>query len=280
MNIHIESSKLAEALIKASIVSTEFGSTMYKTNDGLSDTDMHHIYATTDNELNSFLKSHHHLQYKIPQLRILDKVIDIDHIFVSLHTFLSNTIKGDSTVLFEIIHSKAFVNTPLSFIHDMRNDFINYAIVRSYLGFARRDIQHYHKSKTHREQIKSLSHIHRGYFFAKSLLEGNFSLVNDDFLKVFAELKSIGETEYTVKKQYLAQGNNLVSDLREKLNLMFNNNSLTLPKYMSIEAQEYLDNKVNGLMKMSGAWFMKQQQLSKYNLMPIFYEAFEKDINY
>jgi len=270
MNIHITNKETYEALKNASLVPCNFGSHLYHTNDELSDKDIHYVYATSVGEMNSFLKSHHHLQYCED---------GIDHVFVNLHTFLSNLIKGDSSVLFEIVHSDAFIGTPLEFIHNMKDAFCNYTIIRSYLGFSNRDFKKYHTKKTNRDQLKALCHIHRGYYFAKSLMEGNFKLVNDTFLQVVKEIKSIQEADYKTKNLFLNEGHNLVKELREELNTKFNNNTLNLPKYMTIENQVSLDDGINELMS-KNIWFQKQRYLSDIDLMPLFYDAFENEINY
>lgn len=269
MNIHFKDNQLFEALKQASLADCQFGSVLYKTNDNLSDVDLHYVYSTSVNELNSFLKSHHHLQFKEEGR---------DNIFVSLHTFLHNLIKGDSTVLFEIVHSDSFIGTPLQFLNDMKHDFNNYAIVRSYLGLARRDVQYYHKKETHRQQIKALGHIWRGYFFAKSILDGTFSLINNDFLEIFSQLKQIGETDFKEKKRWLSDGQKLVTELREELNHKFNNNNLALPKFMSVPNQSKLDKNISDLTKQS-VWVDKQETLSYFDLT-LFYDAFENEISY
>ena len=269
MNIHITDKSVFECLKSASLASCRFGSHLYKTNDEFSDVDIHYVYSTSVNELNSYLKSHHHLQFKEES---------VDHIFVNLHTLLNNVIKADSTVLFEIIQSDALKGTDLNFLFQMKDAFINYAIIRSYCGFARRDCQHYHKTKEHREQIKSLGHIWRGYYFAKSLIEGNFSLINEDFLKRFQELKSIGENEYKLKKLWLEEGSKCVTNLREEVNRQFNNNTLGLPKYMTIDNQKLLDSHINNLMR-SNSFLEKQSKLENFDLT-LFYDAFENEINY
>lgn len=269
MNIHIKNKELFEKLQSASLASGRFGSFLYKTNDEFSDSDIHYVYTTSVPELNSFLKSHHHLQWKEN---------GVDHIFVNLHTFLSNLIKGDSAVLFELIHSESFKDTSLGFIYEMRNSFINYAIIRAYLGFARRDCQFYHRKQTHRDQLKALGHIHRGYFFAKSLMNKDFKLVDDDFLKVFSEIKLLGEKDFKAKKEFLNNGQELVTNLREELNQRFNNNTLNLPKYMDLNDMSKLDNEIEKLM-LSDEWKLKQSYLSDFN-MDIFYDAYENEINY
>jgi hypothetical protein len=98
-----------------------------------------------------------------------------------------------------------------------------------------------------------LGHIWHGYYFAKSLIEGNFSLINQEFLERFQELKTIGEFEFKVKKYWLEEGSKLVTNFREELNGKFNNNTLGLPKYMTIENQKLLDSHINNLMK-SESW--------------------------
>ena len=269
MNIHITDKSVFENLKQASIVACRFGSILYKTDDKFSDVDLHYVYTTSVNELNSFIKSHHHLQYKEE---------GIDHIFVNLHTFLNNLIKGDSTVLFEILQSDLLKGTDLDFLYQMKDAFINYTIIRSYLGFARRDCQHYYKKETHREQIKALGHIWRGYYFAKSLIEGNFTLINQEFLNRFKELKSIEETDFKLKKFWLEEGSKFVTNLREELNGRFNNNTLGLPKYMTIENQKLLDSNIRNLIN-SDTWKIKQNFLNNFDLTT-FYNAFENEINY
>ncbi len=269
MNIHTTDINLFEKLRNASLSATQFGSVLYNTNDEFSDIDIHHIYATSNIEMQSFLKSHHHIQYNL---------FNEDHIFVNLHTFIKNVMNGDSTVLFEILHSGSFINTPLEFIYNMRNNFINYSIIRSYVGLGKRDVDHYHKKKTHREQIKALGHIYRGYYFAKSLMENNFCLINDDFLILFKEIKSISETDYKLKKEYLNNGANLIKELRETLNNKFNNHTLNLPKYMTIENQNKLDLGIKNLIN-TKEYIYKQNYLNNFD-MNIFYNAFENEINY
>ena len=269
MNIHITDNSLFQALKSASLVSCQFGSHLYQTNDELSDKDVHYIYATSVNEMNSFLKSHHHLQYHEN---------GVDHIFVNLHVFLNNLIKGDSTVLFEIVHSGSLINTTLEFLYDMRNTFNNYAIIRSYMGFAKRDILHYHTKETHRDQLKALCHIWRGYFFAKSIMKGNFKLIDEEFLKTVVNIKSLNNLDYIKKKEFLDVGKDSVSEFREMLNYKFNNNLLDIPKYMTIENQILLDKNINNLMK-NDIWKRKQSYLNNFD-MSIFYDAFENNINY
>jgi len=269
MNIHITEKSEFERLKLASLVSCQFGSILYQTNDEFSDVDLHYVYTTSVVELNSYLKSHHHLQFKED---------GVDHIFVNLHTLLNNVIKADSTVLFEIIQSDLLKGTHLDFLFQMKSAFISYAIVRSYIGLANRDCKFFHKKETHREQIKALGHIYRGYYFAKSLMEGNYSLINNNFLEIFNEIKQIGETDFTNKKKFLSEGQKLVTDIRLNLTEKFNNKKLGMPKYISVDNQILLDKNINNLMN-SDTWKTKQNFLTNFNLTS-FYDAFENEISY
>ena len=269
MNIHINDLNLFDNLLQASVAKSNFGSILYNTNDQFSDNDIHYFYTTSDNEMNSFLKSHHHIQYKNA---------NIDYVFVNIHTLIKNIINGDSTVLFEIIHSGNLINTPLEFLYNMRNYFNNYSIIRSYLGFAKRDVEHYVKNKTHREQIKTLGHIYRGYYFAKSLIENDFKLINLDFLKLFTTLKKIDESDYKTKKIFLSDAKNLITSLREELNYKYDRKILDIPKYMEIENQKKLDEHLRILIN-SDDYIYKKNKLKNFD-MEIFYKAFENDINY
>lgn len=271
MNIHIKDEGLFKALKDSSLVACQFGSHLYNTNDELSDKDIHYVYTTSVGEMNSFLREqHHHIQYCED---------GVDHVFVSFHNLIRNVINGDSTVLFEIIHSNSLIGTPLEFIHNFRSFFVNYSIIRSYTGLGNRDCKHYHKKETHRDQIKALGHIYRGYFFAKSLMEDNFRLVNDEFLQTFEKIKSIEDGNHKDKKLFLQKGQELITNLREELNNRFNNKTLGLPKYMSVENQIILDEEISELM-CKNIWFTKQRIVNNNDIMSLFYDAFENGINY
>jgi len=63
MNIHFNDKELFEKLKSATIAKIVVGSNMYGTQNSSSDIDYLYIYATSENELNSFVKVHHQLQY-------------------------------------------------------------------------------------------------------------------------------------------------------------------------------------------------------------------------
>lgn len=269
MNIHFKDENLFKKLKHASLVKVEVGSKMYGTSDEESDTDYLYIYCTSNSELNSFNRSHHQLQFKNDEG---------DHNFVSLHTFLSNAINGDSTINYEVIQSGCLHGSNLEFLYSMRNSFNNYSIVRSYLGLARRDSRHYFKDKTHRGQIKKLGHIWRGYIFAKSIMEGNFLVTHGDFISEISELKKIEETNYSLKKDYLEKYTNLISDLRNNLNEKMQDKTLLLSRLMDIDSQKMLDKNIHELMK-DASWEAKSSLISDLD-MTYFYDAYENWVNY
>jgi predicted nucleotidyltransferase len=83
MNIHITDIELFEKLSISTIFSIEIGSKMYGLDNDNSDRDILCIYATSDNELNSFYMTHHQIQYKEN---------NTDYIFVNIHNFIRNCL--------------------------------------------------------------------------------------------------------------------------------------------------------------------------------------------
>lgn len=225
MNIHSTDIELFEKLKDATLAKVVVGSHMYGTNTEESDTDYLYIYATSKNELLSAIQVHHQIQFKID---------GNDYNFVSLHSFLRNCISGDSTINFEVIHDDALLldeneNNHLSWLNEYKNDFITYTIVRSYLGFARRDIKHYHKYKDEYNRKKRLRHIIRGYIYARDMISGNFDIDVANY-----ELRGI---ELDVKTNHmLRKYEKLISDLRTTLNEKFNNKTLGLAQHFNVNS--------------------------------------------
>jgi hypothetical protein len=68
-------------------------------------------------------------------------------------------------------------------------------------------------------------------------------------------------------------------NLREKLNYEFHNNTLGLPKHMTIEDQILLDKNISDLI-FTEDYFNKTCVLNNKFDMSIFYNAFENGVNY
>lgn len=265
MNIHFSDDILFEQLKESSIIRIEVGSTMYKLETDKSDVDYLYIYPTSENETNSFLKSHHQLQYKEN---------GIDHNFVSLHTFLHNVINGDSTINFEVLNSYMLSGTELEFLYMMRKEFYNYSIVRSYLGLLRRDYKFYFKCKSEDEEKKKLIHIVRGYHFAESILNGDFNVLNSTILNMAGHIRNetTAADRTTIAHDYLSKS----GELRSQLNTKLANKEII--KYLAIDTQKKLDKHLFELIK-SDSYQQRKNTLNFFDLSK-FYDAFENWVEY
>lgn len=244
MNIHFTNVELFNKLRAATLVCMEVGSPMYGLNiesgPNKSDIDYLYIYATSDRELSSMFRSHHQLQYK---------EAGVDHNFVSLHTFLHNSLNGDSTINFEVINSGVLRGTCLGFLYDDRMAFHNYSVVRSYLGLCRRDMKHYHRCKTHRERVKRIVHIIRGCMFAEDIMNDRFDVKSDELLQMASDVRSIAEGDHAAMKDKLSFLASEVGQRRDLLNLALSNGTLKLPRIMNPHDMSRIDEKVIALVK-------------------------------
>ena len=268
MNIHFKDKKLFEKFKEAALVRITIGSTMYGIDHIDSDIDYLYILPTAKNELNSFQRSHHQLQFH-------EK--GIDHMFTSLHSFLWNSINGDSTINYECIQSNALMGSQLEFLHEISGIFSNYKTVRSYLGLARRDGKHYYKDTSDAAQIKKLIHIMRGYFFARDIMSNGFLDVKNseviDNARIIRTMKKGVE-----RKQFLKLYLDSVSGLRDLLNEKLNNQNLGLDQFMDPKGQQDLDECLNILIR-SNKYTEKQKILGDLDLS-LFYEANENWVQY
>lgn len=220
MNIHFTDEVLFEKLKKAAIIRVLVGSHLYGTDNKNSDTDYLYIYATSENELLSPFKTHHQLQYKEE---------GVDHNFVSLHSFINNTLSGDSTINFEVIQSGALLDTPLEWLYTNKQMFITYNIIRSYIGFCRRDINHYNKYKNDVERLKRFGHIIRGINYTTDLLNNDFNFNRCNSNTVI----EMNKKQYNSGKR-LREITKNASDLRATLTNACDNNTLNLGKIIKV----------------------------------------------
>lgn len=267
MNIHFKDEKLFDHLKASALVRLEIGSKMYNLNHEKSDIDYLYILPTSDAQLNSFQQSQHQLQY------IED---GIDHNFTNLHQFIRNSISGDSTVNFECLYSEEMKNSSLEILYAQKEAFGNYKIVRSYLGLARRDSKAYLKHSDDAYQQKRLIHIIRGYYFAKSIVNHDFKLIDDVILEEAKRVRGI--TDPKERKEVLNYYLDSVNNLRGDLNEMLNNKTLNLPQFMGVEQQIMLDTSLNMIME-SAEYKQKKRLGGIYDLTP-FYDANENWVSY
>ena len=206
MNIHFTEKRIFDILVKSSLFHVEFGSSLYDLKHENSDTDIIYIYPDTISEIFSFHRIHHQFQYKEN---------NIDHIFVSLQTFLRNLINGDSTINFEILYSDKFKKSEISWIYFYKEDFISYSLINSYLGMAKRDLN-YVDENNERNPLnkKKIIHSFRGITFARNLLNKEFDL-KDHRIKNFYHDFSF-QLMKVIKKDLERERLDLTFLLREK----------------------------------------------------------------
>lgn len=264
MNIHFTDKVLFEKLKKATIAKVIVGSHLYGTQTEVSDTDFLYIYATSENELKSFVQVNHQLQYKED---------GIDHNFVSLHSFIRNSLNGDSTINFEVIQSGILSNTSLRWLDESKDFFKTYTITRSYLGLSRRDVKHFGKYTEEYEKRKRFGHIIRGYLYSKALVEHNF-----DFNELNIELKELMNTiDYNSGKE-LKRFSGYITDLREVLTAKFNDGSLNMPQNINVGSGILLDSLLINYCE-SVTFSFKQAFLKDFD-MKMYINSYENWVNY
>lgn len=268
MNIHFTDKELFERLKAATLAKVIVGSHLYGTNTLESDLDWLHIYATSENELKSFVWTNHQLQYKED---------GVDHNFVSLHSFVRNIINGDSTINFEVVHSDALENTILELLMHMKDIFNTYTMIRSYNGLAKRDCKHWIKAKTDRDRLKKYGHIVRGYIYAQLLMHRTFrfDLANKALIHHMSYFKS---GEKTLSIDNVHEYNDLLDIQRKELNSLLESKDLKLAKVMKV--QDGLDLEMSlKLLQYKGEFLQKQNKLKLFD-MDIFINAFENWVSY
>jgi predicted nucleotidyltransferase len=269
MNIHFTDKELFENLKKATLAKVRVGSHLYGTNNENSDEDFLYIYATSENELKSFVWTNHQLQYKEE---------GIDHNFVSLHSFVRNIINGDSTINFEVVHSQELKGTWLEFLHVLRNSFNTYTVMRSYNGLARRDCKHFTKGKTVYERRKRFGHIVRGWLYTDMLMRTAFTKTEFDFNDANDEFKmhmeafggDITMTDVVAYAESLdAQRRALNTRLEDK----------QMPKMMNVQNALNLQAAMSIIQNNCKDYAIAQSHLKDFD-MSIFINAFENWVSY
>jgi hypothetical protein len=194
MNIKITSEEFT--LLKDDIIKTYVvGSKLYGTDNINSDEDILVIYETIG-ESDIYYPNQHQLQYD-------DLDNNRQYILTTERQFFKNLFSGDSTINLDVI-----------LFYDDYNDEqkINisrtYNIIKSLLGFAKRDIRFLKSGKS------KLFHVERGLYCAEKLLNNELP-----------DLTEIGKLSLNNETKYLLDKCNL---LRTKMNNLFESNELTL----------------------------------------------------
>jgi len=259
MNIYFTDLELLKKLKFSTIASFKVGSNMYKTNNENSDLDYLNIYVE---DCNSFMWEHHQLQFK-------DVENNVDENFTNIQGFIRNTLTGDSTLNLEVIFGKEIELSRLSFISDFKKDFINYNIIKSYLGMAKRDLKNYSKltyngTKNVEENSKKLCHVYRGISFATQLLDGDLN-VEIDKSDDFYFYKDLKFTKDTIK-----EFENDILNLRNELN----------GKLETCKIRRFMDPKKLKELDLKTKDFISSCKTYKIDYKDLFYEALENGVTY
>ena len=276
MNIHFTDPVLYADLKSQSVASITIGSHMYGLNNINSDIDKLIIYIEPEKNRNSILWEHHQLQYKLD---------GVDYNFSTLQTFIRNALTGDATINFEVIWSDEILKTDLAWLADYRYLFVNYNIIKSYLGMAKRDLKYWkrdtnngkkHSAETH----KKLSHFVRGVIFAKML-------INMDFTMNLSKTRTFTEFNYTdlelldrIKNGALDYSFSMLTDLVEKqMHIVRVENNThhdngEIKTYMDPSILREIDYKVGEMTTNFNA------QVFRINYGDMFYEALENGVVY
>lgn len=274
MNIHFDNRELYCDLIASTVSSVTVGSHMYGLNNENSDVDYLHIYVEpTLNEM-SFMWEHHQLQFKQS---------GIDHNFTTLQSFIRNALTGDATINFETLFSDELRDSKLKWLWKHRESFINYNVIKSYLGMAKRDLKFYRKEtgglrKHTPETNKKLSHFVRGVTFAKMLLKGKFVVDMKDthsfkeFVSDIELLKGIKSGIHGMHADIVEYFEREMDELRDELNKRLDNQKIV--KFMEPSIMKQIDYEL--------MMFTKNQHtdVDKLDYGDIFYETLENGIVY
>lgn len=285
MNIHFTDRNLFENLILNSVVEVKVGSHLYNLNNSNSDIDNLFIYIEDIANRNSFMWEHHQLQYKSSGI----DNIPIDNNFTSLQGFIRNLLSGDATINFEVLYSDELRDSKLKWLWEMRADFRNYNVIKSYLGLAKRDLKYWRKdtyngASNNVETNKKLAHFVRGIIFAKNILENNFSLDlkatttfedcgYDDFELVY-RLKN-GTLGYSyVCVDIIEYFEKLMNTIRDNLNELHNKREIAM--YMSVDKLAKLDELTKEFIRL----YCFNNTIEYLEYGNLFYEAMEHGLNY
>ena len=272
MNIHIQDDKLFHDLLDSTFFNIKMGSHLYGTCDANSDTDFLCVYSPSLNQMTSFNKSIHQIQFK-------DAEHKTDYVFTDIYSFFWNLLNGDSTINFEILHSEDFKKSEFGeYFSKLAPKLRTYSIVVAYLGFANRDIKYFWKEKTDREKIKKLLHIVRGFNFAKKIFYDyeNFSLFDASLLEKKKALQHFqGEA---LKEVFESSLKSLVEEIKtfrqDVLNVALDKKEIR--RFLSVEEQIKIDD---DLLHFSNKPTFCNKQKRFMSIVP-YYQVNENELKY
>jgi len=267
MNIQIEDENILTVLNDSVIDRFEFGSKIYGLETENSDIDDIAVIKQNDFFANTFLWEHHTIQRASEER---------DTIYTTLQLLVRNLMTGDSTAYFETLHSDQCKGTILEFLADRKEWFYNFTTIRSFLGYARRDIKH------SKDNGKRFAHAVRCYYAAKMLFEDNFysNYYRDYDSNVYDYIRSMKLGTHGLSKYELSQEihhyRKAIDDLRKTVSTSFNSNQRKYDRYMSVERLREIDSYV--IDKNKSLWYNLENDEEFYIYQ--MYHALENGIEY
>lgn len=194
MNIKI-TKKQSSILFNNEIERYCIGSRLYGNYTDTSDTDILVIYKSIHSS-DKIYPNYHQFQWD-------DEETNTQYLFTTENRFWINLLSGDSTINADVV--LAYSN--ISF-EEKLNRLKTYNIIKSFIGFAKRDIRCIEQNKGKNK----IFHINRSLYCAEQLMNNN--------LPVISNFVNLNEINIDVLRENEKK-------LRQRCNEMFNNNELT-----------------------------------------------------
>jgi hypothetical protein len=161
----------------------------------------------------------------------------------------------------------------ISFLYDFRQEFKGYALLRSYLGLARRDLKQFSQSYDQ----KKLYHALRGLWTFNKIIENSYdNNIKEIDLNFFTLLMSIrnGQVDKMNMIKIMKETGEKVEDARSLLSLEHQEKKIS--RLMNVEKLKELDQKLLSFCEDSTYKSKTQTSL----LIDSVYESLESDIKY
>lgn len=215
MNIKINKEDFDYIITNCEYVESTIGSHLYGTNNADSDKDILVIYESFHKGLDLYYPNFHQFQYD-------DIENNIQYILTSKEQFYKNMFSGDSSINVDVLMFNGINESTRDVILNVVR---TYNIIRAFIGFSKRDIKMFGKSKGKHK----LFHIERGLYCADELMENRLPDIN--------HLKVIFDNPKTIDELRL-----LGTELHAKCTKLFESNDLTLfPKLPIIKPKNNLE---------------------------------------
>jgi hypothetical protein len=178
MNIKINKEQ-AQLLFNCEEKRHVIGSNLYRTNNENSDKDILVIYKS-EFQSDDYYPNYHQFQYD-------DVENNTDYIFTSQERFWHNLLSGDSTINADII-----LANPMYKDDEKLNILRTFNIIKSFIGFAKRDIKQYEMNKGKNK----IFHINRSLHCAEKLLNNEVpDILEFQYLNIFDNIFNLKQKE-------------------------------------------------------------------------------------